>query len=78
MPTMAVKWKIKELLRENGITPYRLMKDTGLSQGTAYRLANNDFNSVNAEIIDAVVKALRKLTGKPVEVADLLEYQEEG
>ena len=74
---MAVKWKIKELLREHGITPYRLMKDTGLSQGTAYRLANNDFNSVNADIIDVVVKALRKLTGKPVDVADLLEYREE-
>jgi len=74
---MAVRWKIKEFLEAHSITPYRLMKDTGLSQGTVYRLANNDFNSVNAEIIDAVVKALRKLTGKPVDVSDLLEYQEE-
>ena len=78
MATMPVKWKVKEFLQAHNITPYRLMKESGLSQGTAYRLANNNFNSVNADIIDALIRALRSLTGRKVNVQDLLEYEEKG
>ena len=75
MTLMPVRWKVREYLQAHNITPYRLMKTSGLSQGTAYRLAHNSFNSVNAEIIDSVIRALRELTGEDVQVSDLLEYE---
>lgn len=73
---MPVKWKVKEYLQAHGLTPYRFMKESGLAQGTAYRLVNGDTRNLNADTLDAVIRALRTLTGKPVDVADLLEYSE--
>ena len=69
-----IRWKVKEFLQAHDITPYRLMKDSGLAQGTAYRLANNDVGAVNNETLDAVIKALRERTGEEVKIQDLVEY----
>lgn len=74
---MALKWKVKEFLEGHGISAYRLMKEASLAQGTAYRLANDQANGLNLETLDAVIGALRRLTGKRVILADLLEYREE-
>jgi DNA-binding Xre family transcriptional regulator len=73
---VAIRWKVKEFLADNQITPYRLKMESGLAQGTVYRLANNEATAVNAETIDVVVRSLRRLTGKPINVCDLLEYTE--
>lgn len=74
---MALEWKVKEFLKVHGISAYRLMKEAGLAQGTAYRLANNQAGGLSLETLDAVIRALRRLTGKRVGLADLLEYREE-
>jgi DNA-binding Xre family transcriptional regulator len=74
---MALAWRVKEFLEAHGISAYRLMKEADLAQGTAYRLANNRANGLNLETLDAVIEALRQLTGKRVLLADLLEYQED-
>ena len=78
MMTMPVRWKVKEYLEAHDLTPYRLMKESGLAQGTVYRLVNGDTRNLNADTLDAAIKALRSLTGKSVSVSDLLEYEEEG
>ena len=54
------------------------MKESGLAQGTVYRLVNGDTRNLNADTLDAAIKALRSLTGESVSVSDLLEYQEKG
>ena len=77
MTQMPVKWKVKQFLDVNGLTPYRLMKASGLAQGTVYRLVNGDTQNLNASTLDATIKALRTLTGKTVDINDVLEYQEE-
>ncbi len=74
---MALAWKVKEFLEIHGISAYRLMKEAGLAQGTAYRLANNQAGGLSLETLDAVIEALRRLTGKRVLLTDLLEYQED-
>ena len=74
---MALEWKVREFLKAHGISAYRLMKEAGLAQGTAYRLASNRANGLNLETLDAVIGALRRLTSKRVLLADLLEYQED-
>ncbi len=78
MVAMPIKWKANEYLQAHNITPYRLMKESGLAQGTIYRIVNGEAKGVDTVTLDATIRALRKLTGKPVDVSDLLEYQEKG
>jgi DNA-binding Xre family transcriptional regulator len=75
---MPVRWKVKQFLGAHSLTPYRLMKESGLAQGTVYRLVNGDTQNLNASTLDATIKALRTLTGKRVDIPDVLEYREEG
>lgn len=77
MQHMPVRWKVKAFLKAHDLTPYRLMKESGLAQGTVYRLVNGDTRNLNAETLDAAIKALRSLTGQSVDIPDLLEYQED-
>lgn len=77
MQTVPVHWTVKPLLKKHKITPYRLMKESGLAQGTIYRLVNGDTRSLNADTLDRVMGALRRLTGEEIEISDLLRYEDE-
>ena len=76
MQTVPVHWTIRPLLERHGITAYRLMKESGLAQGTVYRLVRGDTRSLNADTLDRVMTALRRLTNESIEVGDLLRYEE--
>lgn len=76
MQSVPVLWTVKPVLARHNITPYRLMKESGLAQGTAYRLANGDTRSLNADTLDRVMTALRRLTGEAIEISDLVTYEE--
>ena len=73
---MPVYWNLKRILDAHGITPYRLMKESGLAQGTVYRLVKGATSTVNTETLDRVMTTLWRLTNTRVEIADLLQYQE--
>lgn len=72
---MPVRWKVKQLLQAHGLSAYRLWKESGLAMGTAYRLVRGDTQSLNAETLDKVMGALRRLTGKSFELGDLVLYE---
>jgi DNA-binding Xre family transcriptional regulator len=74
---MAVKWKVKQFLDANSITPYRLMKESGLAQGTVYRLVNDDTTGLTTDTLNSVLSALSKLSKKKLSVSDVLEYTED-
>ena len=76
MHTVPVHWTIRPLLQRHGITPYRLMKESGLAQGTVYRLVRGDTRSLNADTLDRVMTALRRLTNESIDVGDLLRFEE--
>lgn len=72
---MPVQWKLKQYLAVHNLSTYRLIQESKLAQGTAYRLVNGDTHNLNAATLDAVIGALRSLTGEQVEIQDVLEYQ---
>ena len=75
MLTVAIRWKIQEYLEQHGITAYRLMKHSGLTQGTVYRLANNEIGGLNSDTLNAVMRSLRELADDhTLQVGDLVEY----
>ena len=71
-----VRWRVHEILESHDISPYRLMKESGLAQGTVYRLVKGDTSTVNAETLDRVMTTLRRLTRQDLQISDLLEYEE--
>ena len=66
------------MLEANSITPYRLAEEArGLvNRNTVYAVARGDSARVDLSTLDGLIGTLRRLTGKPVSVCDLLEYQE--
>lgn len=71
-----MRWKVYDILEAHDISVYRLMKESGLAQGTVYRLVKGDTSTVNAETLDRVMTTLRRLTGQQLQISDLLEYDE--
>ena len=73
-----IRWKLKEYLETHNITPYRLSKETEgeVSMNAIYNAASEDLSSIKFETLDAVIRALRRITRRKVKVQDLLEYEE--
>ena len=46
-----MNWRLSEYLEENGITPYQLFKETGLSVNTIYPIARNEARRVDRDTL---------------------------
>lgn len=75
------RWKLPEYLEANEITPYRLGVELGGHKRipVIYRLAKKDKppTRVDLDTLGELIKGLRALTGKDVQLSDLLEYNPE-
>jgi len=65
-----IRFKLAEILKQKGWTPYRLAQVTGLTVPTAYRLAAPElrFGRFTADTLDRLCSALQ------VQPGDLLEW----
>lgn len=64
-------------LKRHKLTPYRLVKESGLAQATVYNMARTPAQRVDLDTVGTLLTALRRMTGEPVTVNDLLEESEE-
>jgi putative transcriptional regulator len=69
-----IRFRLAEVLKEKGWTPYRLAQVTGLTVPTAYRLADPGlrFGRFTADTLDRLCRALE------VQPGTLLEWVPEG
>jgi transcriptional regulator with XRE-family HTH domain len=67
-----IKNNIHDLLKEKNLSPLVLVRP-GVSQGTAYRLANATTNRHDAATLDAVCAALSDALGRFIDVGDVLQ-----
>lgn len=74
-----IRWKLKAILEEHGLTPYRLAKATKgkLSLNAVYNAVTDDLTAIKFESLGTLVNTLRELTGEPIGVENLIEYVEE-
>jgi Helix-turn-helix. len=72
-----MKWLLKDYLNEHQLTAYQLAKETGLSLNTIYPLARGETQRISLETLQTVIDGLDKLTGRRVEVTDILERADE-
>ncbi len=74
---MSLDWKLKSVLEQHSITVYRLADVSGVPRNTLYNLVNKEPARVDLGTLNAVLDALDELTGTRVNVADLLERDDE-
>ena len=74
-----MRWRIREFLLQEGLSAYELERAVGrqLSARRVYALARNEPVQVRLTTLEVLLTTLRELTGKQVELADLLEYRPE-
>lgn len=77
MQTMPLQWKLEDLLERHDVSAYRLAKESGVGLTTIYRIKNNRTNTVQGQVLEAILQALLDLTGLRYGVGDLLEWQPE-
>jgi len=70
-----VSWKLKETMDAHGITRYALQKETGTAMNTLRAMYDGSTRRPDLDILDGVIRALRQLTGKPLELSDVLEWR---
>lgn len=71
-----LRWKLLDTLKQLNVTPYAVMKDSGLAANTLYGMTRGTSKSVKMRTLEAVMRSVSKLTGSPISVCDILEYQE--
>lgn len=66
-----VKLKIGEYMKANGITTYKLVKDTELRHQTVKNYRDGDVTRIDLDILAKICKAL-----KVEDIKDIIEYED--
>lgn len=61
--TSMIQNRVKEFVDARGISVYRFMQDTGMSQPTAYDLYNNPEKIPTGDTLDKICRAYRVQPG---------------
>ncbi len=73
---MATHWRFRELLAERDLNPYRLARETpSLTRNTIYRLSRHEPDRIDRKTLDEILGAVERLSGRPVELSELLSYE---
>lgn len=75
-------WKLDDVLQTSGIKPAQLEREIirlGYEFGakTIYRFTGEGPINLNRGSLEAILSGLRSLTGREIDIQDLLEYREE-
>ena len=70
---MYLEWRLQALLQREGVTPYRLAKEAGISTQNLYPLVRGEVTAIRAETLVRIINALARLTGRTHSVQDILE-----
>lgn len=71
------RWRLAEYLSEHQLSVYAVAKGRGVTRmNSIYRMARkgDEPQRVDLNVLAEVISELRRLTGKTVEINDILEY----
>ncbi|RTH26585.1 hypothetical protein CSW18_04625 [Thermus scotoductus] len=73
-----IRLKLREILDQEGVSAYALSRTIAqkVSPNTVYALTRGTTQRPDLQALAWVVWGLRRLTGKPYEICDLLKYEE--
>ena len=70
---MPFRWRLRQILEQHEITPYRFAEESGVSQTTIYKITTGELRTLNGQVLDRTMGALERLTGKRFEIGDIVE-----
>lgn len=70
-----MKWRLKNYLDQHDLTPYSLVRATGISPTTIYGIAQGKHERVSLDVLQKVLWGLERLTGKVAAISDVLESE---
>lgn len=80
---MIAKFKLQTLLESLGLKPLAVEKCArevlgyNLGENTIYRLLAKDPKVINLQTMEAIIAAIRHLTGRRLSLADIVDFEEE-
>ena len=72
-----IKVKLKEFLDQHNLSAYRVGQEVERMHPKTVQMYASGTRTPQLENLNEVIRVLRKLTGKHVQVSDLLEYEPE-
>jgi Cro/C1-type HTH DNA-binding domain len=68
-------WRLNlgKYLSAHDITPYRLVKASGLASNTVYALARGPAQRIDLATVSTILATLEQLTGQSVDISEILE-----
>lgn len=68
-------WRLNlgKYLLAHGITPYRLVKASGLASNTVYALARQPAQRIDLETVSTILATLEQLTGQSISLTEVFE-----
>ncbi|WP_165794129.1 helix-turn-helix domain-containing protein [Deinococcus aerius] len=73
-----VRWKLQGTMDAHNITRYALQKESGVAMNTLRAMYEGSTQRPDLEVLDLIIKALRKITGKDLGLLDVLEWAQDG
>ena len=70
-----VTLKLRQYLEAHNLSPRQVEREAGIGENTIYRVMRA--TNLNRDSLAGIIMALRTLTGKAVEIADVLEFSED-
>lgn len=72
---MPIKFTLANTIEAEGITKYRLSKDSGVRPNTVSNICNGDVRNLSVEVLDAILISLNRLTDKSYGLDAILVYE---
>lgn len=69
----SLRLNLGKYLAQHNITPYSLVKESGLATNTVYALARKPAQRIDLETVSTILNTLERITGEEVNITDMLE-----
>ncbi|CAM3264692.1 HTH cro/C1-type domain-containing protein [Deinococcus saxicola] len=70
-----VIWKLKTTMDTHGVTRYALQQETKVAMNTLRGMYDGTTQRPDLEVLDKVIRALRGMTSKPIDLGDILVWR---
>lgn len=70
-----VNWKLKNTMDAHGVTRYALQKESGVAMNTLRSMYEGSTRRPDLDVLDSLINALRRITGKSIDLSDVLEWK---
>lgn len=69
-----LRWKLRDTMDALGVTRYALQKDTGIAMNTIRAMYDGETQRPDLALLDRVIRALRRMSGRELSLGDVLEF----